>query len=59
MEREKKGISPAVRYPLFMVGLLILLVGELSAVSAHAGVDAEAAVAAVGYIFLVLSVALR
>lgn len=59
MEREKRRVSPAVRYPLFMVGLLTLLIGELSAVSVHAGVDAEAGIAALGYIFLVLAVALR
>jgi hypothetical protein len=60
LEREpKRRIPPSARYPLFLAGLLILIVGELVALSVHAGVDTEAGVGALGYVVLVLSVALR
>ena len=60
MENERKArISPAARYPLYMIGLVVLILGELGAYYARAGVDAEAVIAVVGYLFLVLSVALR
>ena len=60
MEHEHKHSLPkALRYPLFMLALLILLVGEFSAQQVDAGNDLRAAVAVVAMIFMVLSVALR
>ncbi len=60
MEREPKHSLPkALRYPLFMVALLILLVGEYSAQQLDAGNETRAAVAVVAMVFMVLSVALR
>jgi hypothetical protein len=60
LEREKKARFPsAARYPLFLLGLLIIIVGELALLSFRASVDDEAGVGAVGFILVVLSVALR
>jgi hypothetical protein len=61
LERERPGNAwvQAARYPLFLLGLVILVIGELLARSAGVGVDGEAAVAVVGFLFLVLAVALR
>lgn len=60
MEHEPKNSLPqAARYPLFMLGLIILLVGELAAYGGNAGVHAEAVIAVLACIFMVLSVALR
>lgn len=60
MKHEPKHSLPkALRYPLFMVALLILLVGEYSAQQVDAGNEVRAAVAVLGMIFMVLSVALR
>ena len=59
MERKKGLLPPGARYPLFLVGLLILIVGELGAVSSGASTDTEAGIAALGFLFLVLSVVLR
>ncbi|MDA4122054.1 MAG: hypothetical protein OK456_02600 [Thaumarchaeota archaeon] len=42
-----------------MIGLIVLVVGELAANAAQASLDAEAVIAAVAFAFLVLSVALR
>ena len=60
MEREHKTmVRPVLRYPLFLVGLLILVVGGLLAVHFGAGTDAEVVIAAAGFLLLVFSVALR
>jgi len=60
LDREPKNRLPkAARYPLFLIGLLILIIGELSAQAAQAGVDAQAGIAILGLAFLVLSVGLR
>jgi len=60
MEKEARHRLPkAARYPLFMIGLLVLLLGELSAYSVDAGLDVMAGLAVVACVFMVLSVALR
>jgi hypothetical protein len=60
LDREPKNRLPkAARYPLFMVGLLILVFGELATYASHAGTDVGAGVALIGYAFLMLSVVLR
>jgi len=47
------------RYPLFLLGLVILIIGELVALSSGAGAGVEALIAIVGFLFLVLAVVLR
>lgn len=60
MHHESKHSLPkALRYPLFMIGLLILIVGEYSAQEAGAPNDARAAIALLSMLFMILSVALR
>lgn len=60
LEKEPSHRVPkAARYPIFLVGLLIIILGELASVSYNAGTQTEAAVAALGFFFLLLSVALR
>ncbi len=48
----------AWKYPLFLVGLLILVAGELVASSAGASHNDEAAIAALGLAVIVCSIAL-
>jgi hypothetical protein len=59
MDREAKHLRKAARYPLFLVGLVILVPGLLYAKSANLSPDVEATIGIVGFIFLVLSVAIR
>ena len=60
MEKEPKHRLPkAARYPLFLIGLVIMIFGGLAAGYAHAPATTEAAFAAVGFVFLILSVAPR
>jgi hypothetical protein len=60
LEKEPRHAVPKVmRYPLFLVGLLILIVGGVGGVYAHVPDTTEAGFAAVGFVFLLLSVILR
>jgi hypothetical protein len=60
MEKEPKHRVPkAARYPIFLLGLLTIILGELVSLSYSVGTQTEAAVAALGFFFLILSVALR
>jgi hypothetical protein len=60
MEKEPRHRVPkAARYPIFLLGLLIIILGELASLSYNAGTQMEAAVAGLGFFFLILSVALR
>ena len=59
MEKETTHrFRKAWKYPLFLLGLAILIFGELGAHSLSAAADDQAAIAAVGLAVLVLSVAL-
>lgn len=49
----------AARYPIFLLGLVTIILGELASLSYNAGTQTEVAVAALGFFFLILSVALR
>jgi hypothetical protein len=60
MEKEPRYRVPkAARYPIFLLGLLTIILGELVSLSYRAGTQTEAAVAVVGFFLLILSVALR
>ena len=60
MEKEPKHRVPKVaRYPLFMIGLVIMIFGGLAGVYANVPDTMEAGLVAVGFVFMVLSVALR
>jgi len=59
LERERRPLfRRAWKYPLFLLGLMILIVGELAAGSAGAPANEEAAIGALGLAVLVLSVIL-
>ncbi len=47
------------RYPLFLIGLAVILVGSIEAHSLGAGVPALATIIAAGFALLLLSVAIR
>ena len=60
MEREPRHrVSKAARYPIFLLGLLTIILGELASLSYNGGTQTEVAVAMVGFLLLILSVALR
>jgi len=60
MEKERRsGFRPIFRYPLFLLGLLIIVIGGFIAIDYRAGTDVDVAIAVVGFLFLFLSVALR
>lgn len=60
MEREPRNRIPkAARYPLFLVGLIILVFGGLGGIQVHASSEVDAAIAVVGVAFVLLSVVLR
>jgi hypothetical protein len=60
MEKEPRHRVPkGARYPIFLLGLLTIILGELVSLSYKAGTQTEAAVAALGFFLLILSVALR
>lgn len=60
MEKEPKHVLPkGARYPIFLLGLLTIILGELATISFNGGTEMEALVAVVGFVLLILSVALR
>jgi hypothetical protein len=57
MEKERKNLIPkAARYPLFLIGLLIIILGELGSGYVHAADTTEAGLAVIGFIFVIISV---
>ncbi len=47
------------RFPVFLLGLAVILLGSIGASAAGAGADAIATIVIVGFALLVLSVAVR
>jgi hypothetical protein len=59
LEKETRPrFRKAWKYPLFLLGLVILILGELGAYSTGAPANVEAAIGALGLAVLVLSIAL-
>jgi hypothetical protein len=59
LEREARPrFKKAWKYPLFLLGLVILILGELGANSTGAPSSVEAVIGVVGLAVIVLSVAL-
>jgi len=56
---NKQRMPKRARYPMFIVGLAILLIGSLAANSVGATAPLVAVIAMVGFAFMVLSVAIR
>jgi uncharacterized membrane protein (UPF0136 family) len=59
LEREVRHAPRALRYPLFLVGLIILVIGGVIGEMVKFSTDAFVAIAAVGFLFLVAAVLLR
>lgn len=60
MEKEPSHRLPkGARYPIFFLGLLTIILGELASVSFKAGTQTEWVIAVVGFVLLILSVGLR
>ena len=47
------------RYPLFVAGLAVTLFGSLAAYFGNAGVSATGGVVGIGFLLMILSVAIR
>ncbi len=56
---EKRMVSSALRYPFFLIGLAILVLGELVGFELKVSAASELVIAIVGFLFLILSVAIR
>lgn len=60
MEKEPKNQLPkSARYPLFLLGMIVILVGELAAQSMNAGLQTETLIGGLGFVLIALSVLLR
>ncbi len=55
----RQRMPKSARYPLFLLGLVVILVGSIEANSLGAGISALVAIVATGFALLVLSVAIR
>lgn len=49
----------AARYPIFFLGLMIMIVGGLAALSLNAPLNVDVILAVVGFLLLAISVAIR
>ena len=59
LKRPDKHLMPKeLKYPLFFLGLLIIIVGGLTTIKLNMGLTASEAVAAVGFVLLLLSIVL-
>ncbi|MDA4120973.1 MAG: hypothetical protein OK404_01030 [Thaumarchaeota archaeon] len=56
---SKQRMPKRARYPLFLLGLAIILFGGVAANTKGASPYAEAGVVAAGFVFLLLSVVVR
>jgi uncharacterized membrane protein len=56
---SKQLMPKRLRYPIFLLGLVVILGGSIETYAIHAGTPIIAAVVAVGFLLLFLSVAIR
>lgn len=59
MEERKSFMPSALRYPIFLAGLVVMIVLGVVALHVNAPLDAEVALASVGLVLLAISVAIR
>ncbi|MGI0079933.1 MAG: hypothetical protein ACRECH_09945 [Nitrososphaerales archaeon] len=58
--KDRKNLMPSVaRYPIFFLGLLIMIVGGLVAMQVGAPLSIEVVLASVGFVLVAISVAIR
>jgi hypothetical protein len=56
---NKQRMPKKARYPLFLIGLAIILLGSIGANSIGAGASSIGAIVLVGFALLILSVAIK
>jgi hypothetical protein len=56
---NKQRMPKKARYPLFLIGLAIILLGSIGANSTGAGASSIGAIVLVGFALLILSVAIK
>jgi len=49
----------AARYPVFLLGLVVLIFGGLASIQLHFTAETDAGIAAVGFVLVLLSVLIR
>ena len=59
MESRKERMPSMARYPIFFLGLLVLIVGGIVGIRVNAPVNVDLVVGIVGFLLLLLSVAIR
>ena len=59
MIANKERMPKKARYPLFIIGLAIMLIGSIGANSVGAGAQTTAVVVLLGFVLLILSVAIK
>jgi small basic protein len=60
LERERKFHFPqALRYPFFLIGLVIMIAGGVGAIRASLPVSVDVTVAVVGFVFLIIAIVFR
>ena len=56
---EKEIVPRSFKYPMFFLGLLIMIVGGLGAVKLDLSIQLEALIVAVGFLVLLLGIVLE
>jgi len=60
MEKEHSGGMPkAARYPVFLIGLVVLIFGGLASIQLNFTPETDAVIATVGFALVLLSVLIR
>jgi hypothetical protein len=60
LEKERTyGMPQRLRYPLFLAGLLIIILGNLGAHFQNLGAGVAAPLSVLGFVLVVISVAIR
>lgn len=59
MDRERAHLPKRARYPLFLVGLLIIIFGNLIVRAENLGANVAEPLSVLGLVFVILSAAIR
>ncbi len=59
MEKEHKSVIPKVaKFPLFILGLAIMILGGLGGHTINVSASSEAAIVGIGFVVMILSIIL-
>ena len=56
---SKERMPKRARYPLFILGLAVLLIGSIASNSTGAGATQTASIVLVGFLLMIISVAIK